>query len=53
MTINVGAVDCQDKTCIVHLNRRDTIDASIVGGFPQTMRLTQGPDGFVIEEIGR
>ena len=53
VTITVASMDCQEKTCVVHLNRRDTLDASIVSSFPQTMRLTQGPDGLVIEEIGR
>jgi hypothetical protein len=53
VTITIAGVDCQDKTCVVRLNRRDTIDASIVSSFPQTMRLSQSPDGFVIEEIGR
>jgi len=53
VTITVAAVDCQEKSCVVHLNRRDTLDATIVSSFPQTMRLTQGDGGFVIEEIGR
>ena len=51
--ITVASVDCQEKTCVVHLNRRDTLDSSIVSSFPQTMRLAQSADGFVIEEIGR
>jgi hypothetical protein len=51
--ITVASVDCQEKTCVVHLNRRDTLDSSIVSSFPQTMRLAQSSDGFVIEEIGR
>ena len=53
VTITVAAVDCQEKTCVVHLNRRDTLDATIVSSFPQTMRLAQGESGLVIEEIGR
>ena len=53
VTITVASVECQEKTCVVHLNRRDTLDASTVSSFPQTMRLSPGPDGFVIEEIGR
>ena len=53
VTITVAAVDCQDRTCVVRLNRRDTLDATIVSSFPQTMRLTQGEGGLVIEEIGR
>ena len=53
VTISIAAVECQDKTCVVRLNRRDTLDASIVSSFPQTMRLVQSPEGLVIEEIGR
>jgi len=53
VTITVAGVDCQEKTCVVHLNRRDTLDATIVSSFPQTMRLAQAEGGFVIEEIGR
>jgi hypothetical protein len=53
VTITVAGVDCQEKTCVVRLNRRDTLDATIVSSFPQTMRLTQAESGLVIEEIGR
>ena len=53
VTITVAAVDCGEKSCVVRLNRRDTLDASIVSSFPQTMRLTQAEGGLVIEEIGR
>ena len=53
VTITVAAVDCQERTCVVRLNRRDTIDATIVSSFPQTMRLAQGESGLVIEQIGR
>jgi hypothetical protein len=53
VTMTIASVDCQGKSCVVRLNRRDTIDSSIVSSFPQTMHLTQGPEGFVIEEIGR
>jgi len=53
VTITVEGVECQDRSCVVHLIRRDTLDASIVSSFPQTLRLTQSPEGFVIDEIGR
>lgn len=53
VTIRVEAVDCQESRCVARLVRRDTLDGSIVSSFPQTVRLGQGPDGLVIEEIGR
>jgi uncharacterized membrane protein len=53
VTITVEGVECQDRSCVVHLIRRDTLDASIVSSFPQTLRLTQTSEGFVIDEIGR
>lgn len=53
VTITVEAVDCQESRCVARLARRDTLDGSIVSSFPQTLRLGQGPDGLVIEEIGR
>ena len=51
--ITVERLDCHEKGCVVHLSRRDTLDATIVSSFPQTLRLTQSPEGFVIDEIGR
>lgn len=53
VTITVEAVDCEESRCVARLVRRDTLDGSIVSSFPQTLRLGQGPDGLVIEEIGR
>jgi len=53
VTISVESLECRDKACVVRLNRRDTLDAAIVSSFPQTLRLTQTPEGFVIDEIGR
>ncbi len=51
--ITVESLECQEKRCVVRLTRRDTLDASIVSSFPQTLRLGQSVDGWVIEEIGR
>jgi hypothetical protein len=51
--ITVESLDCHEKSCVVHLSRRDTLDATIVSSFPQTLRLTQSNEGFVIDEIGR
>jgi hypothetical protein len=53
VTITVEALDCQESRCMVRLARRDTLDGSIVSSFPQTLRLGLGPEGLVIEEIGR
>ena len=51
--ITMDSLDCQEARCVAHLLRRDTLDGSIVSSFPQTLRLGQGPEGLVIEEIGR
>jgi hypothetical protein len=53
VSISVEALECQEGHCLARLTRRDTLDGSIVSSFPQTLRLSSGPDGFVIEEIGR
>jgi hypothetical protein len=53
VTINVQAVECEATSCVARLMRRDTLDRSIVSSFPQTLRVSQGPQGWVIEEIGR
>ena len=53
VTITVEALDSQESHCVARLVRRDTLDGSIVSSFPQTLRLGQGPEGLVIEEIGR
>jgi len=53
VTITMDSLDCQEAGCVAHLLRRDTLDGSIVSSFPQTLRLGQGPEGLVIEEIGR
>jgi len=53
VTITVESLECHERSCVVKLIRRDTLDATIVSSFPQTLRLTQTPEGFVIDEIGR
>ncbi len=53
VTITLEALDCQESRCTARLTRRDTLDGSIVSSFPQTLRLAQGAEGLVIEEIGR
>lgn len=53
VSITVEGLECQEGHCLARLTRRDTLDGSIVSSFPQTLRIAQGPEGFVIEEIGR
>lgn len=53
VTITVESLECHERSCVVKLSRRDTLDAAIVSSFPQTLRLTQTPEGFVIDAIGR
>jgi hypothetical protein len=53
VTITIETVECKESHCVARLMRRDTLDRSIVSSFPQTLQLGQGPDGLVIEEIGR
>ena len=53
VTITVDGLECLEKSCVVHVIRRDTLDATIVSSFPQTLRLSQTHEGFVIDEIGR
>jgi hypothetical protein len=53
VSITVEALDCRDTRCVARLMRRDTLDGSIVSSFPQTLRLNQSGEGWVIEEIGR
>jgi hypothetical protein len=53
VTITVEDLACQESHCVARLVRRDTLDGSIVSSFPQTLRLGHGPEGLVIEEIGR
>ena len=53
VSISVETLECQEGHCLARLTRRDTLDGSIVSSFPQTLRLSTGPDGLVIEEIGR
>src|SRR5262245_1592963 len=49
MTIN--AVEVKDAEAVVHVNRRDTINGSIVSSFPQTFALVKGKEGWRIREI--
>jgi hypothetical protein len=53
VTITVEALECREVRCVARLTRRDTLDGSIVSSFPQTLRISQGAEGWVIEEIGR
>ena len=50
MTIN--AVEVKDTEAVVRVNRRDTINGSIVSSFPQTFALVKGKEGWRIRDIG-
>jgi hypothetical protein len=49
MTINT--VEVKDAEAVVRVNRRDTINGSIVSSFPQTFALVKGKDGWRIRDI--
>ena len=49
MTINT--VEVRDMEAVVHVNRRDTINGSIVSSFPQTFALVKGKEGWRIRDI--
>ena len=51
--IAVVSIHVDGKTAVAHLSRRDTLEGSIVSSFPQTLKMAQGPGGWIIEEIGR
>ncbi|HEY8231711.1 MAG: hypothetical protein ACHQM7_03020 [Vicinamibacterales bacterium] len=53
VSITLEGLECQEGQCLARLTRRDTLDGSIVSSFPQTLRIAPGPEGFVIDEIGR
>ena len=47
------SIDVKERQAVVKVTRRDTINGSIPGAFPQTFTLNKGRTGWVIEEIGR
>ncbi len=50
--ITIESIAIQGDGATVLVSRHDTLDGSIVSSFPQTIRLTRGPQGWSIEEIG-
>jgi hypothetical protein len=47
------SIDMKENQAIVKVTRRDTINGSIPGAFPQTFTMSKGRTGWVIDEIGR
>ncbi len=47
------SIDMKEHQAVVKVTRRDTINGSIPGAFPQTFTLSKGRTGWVIDEIGR
>jgi hypothetical protein len=51
--ITFVSIDVKEHQAVVKVTRRDTINGSIPGAFPQTFNLSKGRAGWVIDEIGR
>lgn len=47
------SIDVKERQAIVKVTRRDTINGSIPGAFPQTFNMSKGRTGWVIDDIGR
>jgi len=47
------SIDMKEHQAVVKVTRRDTINGSIPGSFPQTFTMSKGRTGWVIDEIGR
>jgi len=47
------SIDVKEHQAVVKVTRRDTINGSIPGAFPQTFNMSKGRTGWVIDEIGR
>jgi hypothetical protein len=47
------SIDVKERQAVVKVTRRDTINGSIPGAFPQTFTMSKGRTGWVIDEIGR
>ncbi len=53
IAMTIQSVEVQESQILVRINRRDTINRSIVSSFPQSFILAKGKDGWSIREIGR
>ena len=51
--ITFVSIDMKEHQAVVKVTRRDTINGSIPGAFPQTFTMSKGRTGWVIDEIGR
>jgi hypothetical protein len=53
IVITVQSVEVQGDTASVRVNRRDTINGTIVSSFPQSFTLARSREDWSIREIGR
>jgi asparagine synthetase B (glutamine-hydrolysing) len=51
--ITFVSIDMKENLAVVKVTRRDTVNGSIPGSFPQTFTMSKGRSGWVIDEIGR
>jgi len=51
--ITFVSIDMKEHQAVVKVTRRDTVNGSIPGAFPQTFTMSKGRTGWVIDEIGR
>jgi len=51
--ITFVSIDMKENQAVVKVTRRDTVNGSIPGAFPQTFTMSKGRTGWVIDEIGR
>ncbi|SRR6266571_1078865 len=51
--ITFVSIDMKENQAVVKVTRRDTINGSIPGSFPQTFTMSKSRSGWVIDEIGR
>ena len=51
--ITFVSIDMKEHQAVVKVTRRDTINGSSPGAFPQTFTMSKGRTGWVIDEIGR
>lgn len=51
--MTIQSIEVRDAEATVKVSRRDTINTSIVSGFPQTFSMEKDKDGWSIREIAR
>jgi len=51
--MTIQSIEVRDAEATVKVSRRDTINTSVVSGFPQTFSMSKDKDGWSIREIAR